>query len=72
MPPSRPVATKVTLALNDEDVLKCIASQYGNKGGERAKYFDYPSSVYSTLPYDAVTFEGRNIRSVDLDRLQLE
>jgi glycine cleavage system aminomethyltransferase T len=57
-PPRR---TKVTLALNDEDVQKVIASQYGNKGKLPYKYFDYPSSVYSTLPYDAVTFEGRPV-----------
>ena len=57
-PPRR---TKVTLALNDEDVAKVIGSMYGNKGKERYKYFDFPSSVYSTLPYDAVTFEGRPV-----------
>lgn len=51
----------MTLALNDEDVEKVIASMYGNKGADRFKYFDYPSSVYSTLPYDAVTFEGRPV-----------
>ena len=55
-PPRR---TKVTLALNDDDVLKAIGTQY--KKGDRAKYFDFPSSVYSTLPYDKVTFEGKTI-----------
>ena len=44
---------KVTLELNDEDVTKAIASQYG-KENERAKYFDFPSAVYSMYPQDAV------------------
>ena len=44
---------KVTLELNDEDVVKTIASQYG-KESERAKYFDFPSAVYSMYPQDAV------------------
>ncbi|MEN9704160.1 MAG: hypothetical protein RLZZ393_39, partial [Pseudomonadota bacterium] len=44
---------KVTLELNDEDVAKAIASQYG-KENERAKYFDFPSAVYSMYPQDAV------------------
>ncbi len=44
---------KVTLELNDEDVIKAIASQYG-KESERAKYFDFPSAVYSMYPQDAV------------------
>ena len=32
---------------------KTIASQYG-KEGERAKYFDFPSAVYSMYPQDKV------------------
>ena len=44
---------KVTLELNDDDVLKAIASTYG-KEGDRAKYFDFPSAVYSMYPQDAV------------------
>ena len=44
---------KVTLELNDEDVVRTIASQYG-KEHERAKYFDFPSAVYSMYPQDAV------------------
>ncbi len=57
-PPRR---TKVTLALNTDDVMKIIGSQYSAKKGERYKYFDFPSSVYSTLPYDKVTFEGHTV-----------
>jgi glycine cleavage system aminomethyltransferase T len=55
-PPRR---TKVTLALASEDVLRAIATQY--QTGDRAKYFDFPSSVYSTLPYDKVTRDGKTI-----------
>ena len=29
--------------------------------GERAKYFDFPSAVYSTLPYDKVLRDGKTI-----------
>jgi len=57
-PPRR---TKVTLALNTDDVMKIIGSQYSAKKGERYKYFDFPSSVYSTLPYDKVTFDGQTV-----------
>jgi syringate O-demethylase len=55
-PPRR---TKVTLALDSEDVLRAIGTQY--QTGDRAKYFDFPSSVYSTLPYDKVTRDGKTI-----------
>jgi glycine cleavage system aminomethyltransferase T len=48
-----PHKIKVTLELNDEDVQKAIASTFG-KGGERAKYFDWPSAVYSMYPFDKV------------------
>ncbi len=50
---AKPHRIKVTLELNDEDVIKTIASQYG-KEGERAKYFDFPSAVYSMYPQDKV------------------
>ena len=55
-PPRR---TKVTLALEGDDVLRAIGTQY--QKGERAKYFDFPSSVYSTLPYDRVMRDGKTI-----------
>jgi syringate O-demethylase len=34
-------------------MIKALASQYG-KENERAKYFDFPSAVYSMYPQDAV------------------
>jgi glycine cleavage system aminomethyltransferase T len=50
---AKPHRIKVTLELNDEDVINAIASQYG-KENERAKYFDFPSAVYSMYPQDRV------------------
>jgi hypothetical protein len=35
----------VTLELNDEDVMRAIASQFG-KEHERAKYFDFLGGVF--------------------------
>jgi glycine cleavage system aminomethyltransferase T len=51
--------TKVTLALNADDVTRAINSQF--KKGDRAKYIDFPSAVYSTLPYDKVLREGKPV-----------
>ncbi|MGD2103000.1 MAG: aminomethyl transferase family protein [Acidimicrobiia bacterium] len=47
-----PPRTKVTLALDDDDVLAAIGSHFG--GGERTKFIEFPSAVYSMHPYDAV------------------
>jgi len=44
--------------LNDEDVTKAIASQFG-KENERAKYIDFPSAVYSMYPFDRVMKDGK-------------
>ncbi|MEO5705762.1 MAG: aminomethyl transferase family protein [Alteraurantiacibacter sp.] len=43
---------KVTLALDNEDMLRVLSSLYAN--GERAKYFEFPSAVYAMHPFDAV------------------
>jgi len=50
---------KVTLGLNDEDVTRALGSMFQKQG--RAKYFDFPSAVYSTLPYDKVVKNGKTI-----------
>ncbi len=50
---NKPHRVKVTLELNDEDVQKVIASQYG-KDGDRAKFIEFPSAVYSMYPQDKV------------------
>jgi glycine cleavage system aminomethyltransferase T len=49
----QPHKIKVTLELNDEDVTKAIASQFG-KENERAKFIDWPSAVYAMYPFDRV------------------
>jgi syringate O-demethylase len=54
-----PHRKKVTLALNDEDVTRVIGTMFKKK--DRAKYFDFPSAVYSTLPYDKVLHNGKTI-----------
>ena len=53
-----PRRQKVTLELNNDDVLKVLASQYTD---ERGKFMEFPSAVYSTLPYDAVLKNGKNV-----------
>jgi glycine cleavage system aminomethyltransferase T len=54
-----PPRTKVTLALEDHDVLEVIGSQFGEQ--PRAKFIEFPSAVYAMHPYDAVQVEGRTI-----------
>jgi syringate O-demethylase len=54
-----PGRTKVTLELNSQDVLKAMGTMFDQ--GDRAKYFDFPSAVYATLPYDKVTKNGRTV-----------
>ena len=49
----------MTLALNNDDVTRAIGTLF--KQGDRAKYFDFPSAVYSTLPYDKVLKDGKTI-----------
>jgi syringate O-demethylase len=47
-----PKRTKVTLALNSEDVLKAMGTMFQKEN--RAKFFEFPSAVYATWPYDKV------------------
>lgn len=54
-----PKRTKVTLALNRDDVMQAIGTIFDK--GERAKFFEFPSAVYSTWPYDAVKKDGKTI-----------
>ncbi len=56
---ANPRRTKVTLALNSDDVLKGMSSMFGPH--PRTKYFEFPSAVYSTLPYDKVMKDGKVI-----------
>jgi syringate O-demethylase len=43
---------KVTLALDNEDVLRVMSSMFAK--GSRAKFFEFPSAVYSMHPFDTV------------------
>src|SRR5579863_4061158 len=54
-----PKRTKVTLALNRDDVMAAMGTMFDK--GDRAKYFDFPSAVYSTWPYDKVTKNGKPV-----------
>jgi glycine cleavage system aminomethyltransferase T len=55
----QPHRKKVTLALDGADVTHAISTMFEKK--KRAKYFDFPSAVYCTLPYDKVMREGKLI-----------
>jgi len=50
---------KVTLALDDEDVTRTIATMLQKDG--RAKFVDWPSAVYSMHPYDRVSVDGETV-----------
>ena len=54
-----PPRKKVTLELNSEDVTRAISTMFQEK--DRTKYFDFPSAVYATLPFDKVTRNGKTI-----------
>ena len=47
---------KVTLALDDDAVTGVIGTMFGS--GERAKFMDWPSAVYSMHQFDRVTVDG--------------
>jgi syringate O-demethylase len=53
----QPQRKKVTLALDDDDVTRTIRTMFQKK--DRAKFFDWPSAVYATLPYDKVLSDGK-------------
>lgn len=52
-----PHREKVTLELNGEDVTRAIGTLFDD--GDAAKFMDFPSAVYSTLPYDQVLKDGK-------------
>jgi syringate O-demethylase len=54
-----PKRTKVTLALNSQDVLRAMGTMF--EKGDRAKFFEFPSAVYATWPYDKVMKNGQTI-----------
>ncbi len=56
---ANPPRQKVTLALNNDDVTAAISTMFKKTG--RAKYFDFPSAVYSTTPFDKVMRDGKTV-----------
>jgi syringate O-demethylase len=54
-----PHRKKVTLALENTDVLHAIGSQLGKN--ERAKFMEFPSAVYSMHPFDKVVAGGKTV-----------
>src|SRR3954468_2479464 len=50
---------KVTLALDDDDVVRTIGTMFRKSG--RAKFVDWPSAVYSMHPFDRVTVDGETV-----------
>jgi glycine cleavage system aminomethyltransferase T len=51
--------TKVTLALDDDDATRTIASQLQKT--DRAKYIEWPNAVYSMHPFDEVKVNDETI-----------
>lgn len=52
-----PHRTKVTLALDNENVMRVQSSALSK--GERAKFMEYPSSVHAMHPFDCVLADGK-------------
>lgn len=56
---SGPHRKKATLVLETADVLRAIGSHF--EAGERAKFMEFPSAVYSMHPYDKVVADGKTV-----------
>ena len=54
-----PHRRKVTLALDNEDVMRVQSSALSK--GDRAKFMEYPSAVYSMHPFDQVLADGKMV-----------
>ena len=55
----QPHRKKVTLVLNGKDVERTIGSMFQDENN--AKFMDWPSAVYATLPYDKVLKDGKTV-----------
>lgn len=55
----QPHRRKVTLALDNEDVVRVLSSML--QSGDKAKFLEFPSSVYAMHPYDAVLKDGQTV-----------
>ena len=54
-----PKRQKVTLALDNDAFLDAFGTALGS--GDRAKFFEFPSAVYSMHPFDLVTVGGKTV-----------
>ncbi len=54
-----PKRQKVTLALDNDSFMEAFSSILGN--GDRAKFFEFPSAVYSMHPFDLVKVNGKTV-----------
>ncbi|MBC2651634.1 aminomethyl transferase family protein [Novosphingobium flavum] len=55
----RPHRRKVTLALDNADIVRVMSSML--QTGDKAKFLEFPSAVYAMHPYDAVLQDGRTV-----------
>ena len=55
----RPHRRKVTLALDNEDIVRVMSSML--QTGDKAKFLEFPSAVYAMHPYDAVLKDGKPV-----------
>jgi len=55
----QPHRRKVTLALDNEDVVRVMSSML--QSGDKAKFLEFPSAVYAMHPYDAVLKDGKTV-----------
>nr|WP_245198231.1 aminomethyl transferase family protein [Sphingomonas kaistensis] len=53
----KPHRKKVTLALDNEDVMRVMSSAL--QKGDRAKFMEFPSAVYAMHPFDQVLIDGK-------------
>ncbi|MBO9695029.1 MAG: aminomethyltransferase family protein [Sphingopyxis sp.] len=56
---SEPQRRKVTLALDNEDIVRVMSSML--QAGDKAKFLEFPSAVYAMHPYDAVLKDGKPV-----------
>jgi glycine cleavage system aminomethyltransferase T len=54
-----PQRRKVTLALDNADIVRVMSSTL--QTGDKAKFLEFPSAVYSMHPYDAVLKDGKTV-----------
>jgi syringate O-demethylase len=55
----QPHRQKVTLALDNEDIVRVMSSML--QTGDKAKFLEFPSAVYCMHPYDAVQKDGKTV-----------